>query len=599
MTNSIKTKLARFLVPALAAIFFFSCQKDLSSPDVGNFDTIPDLVTTVNSTVSGFVTDENNAAVMGADVNAGGMHATTDKYGYFEIKNAQVVKDAAVVTVTKTGYFKGIKTYVGENNKKAFFRIKLIPKTNAGTISATAGGNVTLSNGLIIALPSDAVVLASNSSAYTGAVNVAAYWMDPTAADLNQVMPGDLRGINTAGAIKRLTSFGMVAVELTGASGELLQIAPGKKATLTFPIPSTIIANAAATIPLWSFDEAKGLWKEEGTATKTGNTYVGDVSHFSFWNCDQPANYVQFDCTIKDQDGNPVPYAAVKISIVGGSPYYDARYGYTDSSGYVHGLIPDNAQLLLEVYSSYSCGTAVYTQNLTTTSTAVSLGVITINTSTNMANVTGTVTDCSNNPVTNGYLIMLENGQYSRYSLSSTGSFNFSKLLCMTTITASLIAEDLSSTQQSAPVIQTISAGSNAIGNIQACGTSIAEFITWAVDGITTTTLTPPTDSVGHYGTPGTTSATIAGSSNISGNNISFGYDDTGIAVGSTQVLHYLYATPLNNQNTTIVTANVLHITEYGAIGQFIAGNFTTDLIDNATSVTHTVTCSFRVRRTY
>jgi hypothetical protein len=35
---------------------------------------------------------------------------------------------------------------------------------------------------------------------------------------------------------------------------------------------------------LWSFDEAKGLWKEEGQAIKTGSNYVGDVSHFSFWN---------------------------------------------------------------------------------------------------------------------------------------------------------------------------------------------------------------------------------------------------------------------------------------------------------------------------
>ena len=35
----------------------------------------------------------------------------TDEYGFFEIKNVQVVKTAAVVTVTKIGYFKGIKTF--------------------------------------------------------------------------------------------------------------------------------------------------------------------------------------------------------------------------------------------------------------------------------------------------------------------------------------------------------------------------------------------------------------------------------------------------------------------------------------------------------
>ncbi len=55
----------------------------------------------------------------------------------------------------------------------------------------------------------------------------------------------------------------MAAVELTGTSGELLQIATGKKATLTLSIPSSLAASAPATIPLWFFDEAKGLWKEE------------------------------------------------------------------------------------------------------------------------------------------------------------------------------------------------------------------------------------------------------------------------------------------------------------------------------------------------
>ncbi len=40
-----------------------------------------------------------------------------------------------------------------------------------------------------------------------------------------------------------------------------------KTATLTFPIPVELQAQAPATIPLY-FDEVKGLWKEEGSAKK-------------------------------------------------------------------------------------------------------------------------------------------------------------------------------------------------------------------------------------------------------------------------------------------------------------------------------------------
>ncbi len=63
----------------------------------------------------------------------------TDKYGYFEVKNIKVVMNAATVTVSKTGYFKGIKTYLATAGKAAFFRIKLIPKTIAGNVNGRPG----------------------------------------------------------------------------------------------------------------------------------------------------------------------------------------------------------------------------------------------------------------------------------------------------------------------------------------------------------------------------------------------------------------------------------------------------------------------------
>jgi hypothetical protein len=201
---------------------FFSCQKDLSLEDGGTVVTPPYLSTKVSSSVSGFVTDENDSAVKGASVQFGTTNITTDKYGYFEAKNVQVVKEAAVVTVSKPGYFKGIKTYIAKEGKAAFFRIKLIPKTLAGTISATSGGTVTLVNGLSIKLPAGGIVNAATNTAYTGTVNIAAYWINPTAADLNKIMPGDLRGINTEGSLKLLQTFGMAAVELTGKKRHLL-----------------------------------------------------------------------------------------------------------------------------------------------------------------------------------------------------------------------------------------------------------------------------------------------------------------------------------------------------------------------------------------
>ena len=364
------------------------------------------------------------------------------------------------------------------------------------------------------------------------------------------------------------------------------------------PIPSALLATADATIILWSFDEAKGLWKEEGTATKTGNTYVGEVSHFSFWNCDVPNNYVQCNCTVKDEAGNPLPFAAVKISVIGGGPN-DSRYGYTDSSGYVSGAIPDNAQLKLEVFTSYYCGTAVYSQNFTTTNVSVSLGVITVNTAQGVATVSGTVTDCSNMPVTNGYIIMVTDNQYYRYALSNTGSFSFPALLCNNTANATFIAEDAVSLQQSTPLTQTIVTGPNAIGNIQACGVSIQQFITYTIDGGSPIEFFYPADSLTHYGNGSTAICYISGS-RIPGSgtdNVNFSFPTNGIAVGAVQILETFYSSQLGTQTST--SAVNVNITEYGAVGEFIAGNFSGPVMGPPPTTTYNIVCSFRVRRNF
>ncbi|MBL0181590.1 MAG: carboxypeptidase regulatory-like domain-containing protein [Chitinophagaceae bacterium] len=488
-----KKTLYRSTLFIFTAVLFFSCQKEFSI-DNGNAVLLPDLKTKVSSSVSGFVTDENDAAVKGATVQFGTSTITTDKYGYFEAKNVLVVKDAAVVTVSKTGYFKGIKTYMAKEGKAAFFRIKLIPKTIVGNINSTAGGTVTLANGLSIALPAGALVNAATNTPYTGTINIAAYWINPEAADLNSTMPGDLRGIDKDGSMKLLKTFGMAAVELTGASGELLQIAAGKKATLSLAIPASLSADAPASIPLWYFDETNGLWKEQGNAVKTGNTYVGEVSHFSFWNWDVPGNYVQFDCTLHDVSGNPIPYTLILIHVAGTTNY---ALGYTDASGYVSGAVPANAQLVLEVFTYYVCNAPLYTQTFNTTNANISLGVITI-TSGYTANISGTVTDCNTNAVTNGYIIILINGYYTYYPVSNTGTFNFPFSLCTNSTAVTLIAEDLTALQQSSPVNVNLVPGSNVIGNLQACNNSIAEFLNYSING-TNYSYTAPVNSVTYF----------------------------------------------------------------------------------------------------
>ena len=129
---------------------------------------------------------------------------------------------------------------MAKEGKGSFFRVKLSRRDVIGTIDAANGGNVSLSNGTTISLPANGVKSTSTGASYTGAISVYSHYIDPTAADIAGIMPGDLRGLRTNGDLNVLDSYGMLEVELTGASGELLQIADGKKATLTMAIPASL-----------------------------------------------------------------------------------------------------------------------------------------------------------------------------------------------------------------------------------------------------------------------------------------------------------------------------------------------------------------------
>jgi hypothetical protein len=592
----------------LAIIMFFglmSCQKEMNEITTISTGVIPDLTTRVNASVTGFVTDENNLPVSGASVTFGTSTTSTDEYGYFRFNNQSVVKTAAVITVKFNGYFNGIKTIIAEPNRAAFVRIKMIPKANSGNFNGASGGTITLNNGLSIRFPANAIInpLSSNNTPYTGQVNVSASWINPTATDLALIMPGDLRGIDANGAMKVLQTFGMAAVELFSPSGDKLQIAPGSKATISFPLPAAMSSTAPTTIPLWHFDEEAGLWKEEGFATKNGNTYVGEVSHFSFWNCDVPSNFVQFNCTVLDASGAPIPFAWVKVSVV--SNPYNCGFGFTDSTGYVSGYVPNNSQLNLEIFTDVNCGTPVYSQTFNTTNITISLGSINIPPTTlSVANVSGSVTDCSSSPVSNGYLLMLKNGSYYRYNLNANGAYAFSVVLCNGPENVSFIGEDVTSGQQSTPVAFTINNGINNVPGIQACGTTTQQFFNYTINGASYT-ITAPTDTIFSFPNPQTNPPRIevhaqrrTPSVPPTYNNISIGFTSNGIATGSTQNMTLFYTSNISD-STNITSPIPLNITEYGNIGQFISGNFTGAVTGGLpTSTVYNITGSFRVRRT-
>ena len=350
-TFNLKDKTCLLVIITLIVIYW-GCKK------AENTVIPPPPVITVKASVAGGITDLNNSPVSGATVSAGSAVTTTDAKGRFIIKDVQLDRDAGFVTITKSGFFTGSRTFLVNSNTVNNVKIQLIPKTVSGNFDAASGGNINVSGGGSINFGANNIVSESNSAAYTGSVAVSTFYLNPGDVSFNQFMPGGLFALNSNNQQNILQSFGMTLVEMNDANGGKLQIAKGKTATITIPIPTSMQAGAPPTLPLWYFDETKGLWKQEGTATKQNNTYAGTVAHFSFWTAGQLSQSIELKATFTVDTGLVYANKLVTISRSDST----STYGYTDSSGTVNGLVPANEVLTMKVFSD--CGELKYLQNI-------------------------------------------------------------------------------------------------------------------------------------------------------------------------------------------------------------------------------------------
>jgi len=82
----------------------------------------------------------------------------------------------------------------------------------------------------------------------------------------------------------RMETFGATDVQLTDLAGQPLQVRGGAKLELVMSAAGN--PNPPATIPLFHFDEARGLWLEDGEWKLSGNEYHATVTHLTAFNAD-------------------------------------------------------------------------------------------------------------------------------------------------------------------------------------------------------------------------------------------------------------------------------------------------------------------------
>lgn len=392
------------------AIIFFSCKKDESADDNSNSTT-----TEITVSIFGSVRDGNGLALSGVTLKAGTSTITSDAYGLFILENVKVPKGRYYVSAEKSGYFDSGRGGLAKEGEHYSVNIVMLSRGTAANLNASTGGVVTTANNSSLTFPTGAIVTAGGQ-AYTGNVKVYSQYLMPGTASFEDRIPGgDLVCQNANGELCQLESYGMIGVELEDNSGNPLNIATGKTVSVRFPIATSQLATAPASIPLLSFDTDKGVWIQEGTATKNGNFYEGEVGHFSWWNCDVLNNppVPTISGSVVDCNGLPVPGVTVTVS--------GRRTIVTDMQGQYSSWIPAGNHTF-QVLNSNNGGLLSSSQvSVTVVSGNVTIPVLTVPC---QAYVAAQAVDCQgiNTPA---YARAVWSGGYSNVLYSDSGNFQF------------------------------------------------------------------------------------------------------------------------------------------------------------------------------
>lgn len=511
----------------------------------------------------GRIVDQSSIPLDNVNITIGNKTAITDNNGMFVINDVSVKERLGFITAQKPGYLKGMRSVVPTSGTN-MINIMLVAETLVSTVVSGSSSEVTLSNGAKVSF--DGAFKDENGNAYSGNVDVYMYHLETSNPAIEAIMPGNLQAENANGEERVLVSYGMLNVELKGASGEKLNIADGSVAQIELPINPAQNGVAPATIPLWHFDEVSGVWMEDGEATLVGGKYQGEVSHFSWWNWDAPFPAVILCINAVDANNNPLANLDIKLIE---SNAVNGRTAFTNGDGNICGFVPINEAFTLKAFDP--CGVEVFSSNIGSFAADTNYSLVLPSVTATV--ISGTLVNCANTNVTNGYASIIYGNQLASVPVTN-GDFTLTVIQCAALTSFSLEGVDYDTFEETDTISYDF--GSADVGNIIACN-AVSEYITLQVDNdpvdyflsnITADSWSSTSVSIGGQNDIGE-SILISGSATTLGTHPDNGSSYIGIELNSLNIDHGV-------PNTLAST-----ITNFGTVGQYIDITITGSYTDN------------------
>lgn len=287
-------------------------------------------------TIVGQVVDTNGEPITGVTVSVKGSASVTTNPGGMYILSGVKQKSRMLVSFEKPGYAP-TQGAVSLKRKEARERDdqddiddddnrdedhhdskklsqvtlskSMIKSGTTQTLNTTTGG-VLSEKGFKVTFPANSLTVSGNVDVVISPIDVST--LEIAAA------PGDFSARTINGRSVTLESFSMADFTLT-QSGLPVNLKRGVTADIELLLPANTPLISGYVKPMWYFNQAKGLWQEEGTGAVGPSTTIAGrlavfatVKHFTYWNSDQPLNSTAIRGRVVDKNGMPIAGASVE-----------------------------------------------------------------------------------------------------------------------------------------------------------------------------------------------------------------------------------------------------------------------------------------------